>query len=76
MRKEWRDYGLFLLGAAVAAGVLAGLAAVTGPGVDDSPLWGPLAPVGIVAVTWLLGWPVWETARALSRAGAGSTAVR
>ncbi|MCF6734437.1 hypothetical protein [Blastococcus sp. KM273129] len=76
VRKEWRDYGLFLLGAAVAAGVLAGLAAVTGPGVDDSPLWGPLAPVGIVAVTWLLGWPVWETARALSRAGAGSTAVR
>lgn len=72
-RKEWRDFGLALLGAALTAAVLAGLAAATGPGVDDSALLGLLPKVGYVLVIWLFGWPVWESV-ALARRTRGAQA--
>jgi len=61
MRKEWRDFGLGVLGAAISTGVLVALSAVTAPGVDDGPLLGFVPKLGAVLVIWLLGWPVWES---------------
>ncbi|MFD2093272.1 hypothetical protein [Blastococcus deserti] len=62
-QKEWRDFGLAVVGTALAAAVLAGLALATAPGVDDGPLLGLLPKLGVVLVIWLLGWPVWESVR-------------
>ena len=63
VRKEWRDFGLGVLGAAVSVAVLAGLVAATGPGVDDGALLGLLPKLVLVLVIWLLGWPAWESVR-------------
>jgi len=67
-RKEWRDFGLGLVGAALSAAVLAGLAMATAPGVDDGPLLGMLQKLATVLGIWLLGWPAWETVRAAAGA--------
>lgn len=72
MRKEWRDFGLALVGAAFSAAVLAGLAVATAPGIDDAPLLGMLQKLVFVLVIWLFGWPIWETVRV----AAGSRQVR
>jgi hypothetical protein len=68
MRKEWRDFALAVLAAAISAGVLAALAAATAPGVDDGPLLGLLPKLGFVLLVWLLGWPVWESVRVATAA--------
>jgi hypothetical protein len=67
VRKEWRDFGLALLGAGLSAAVLAGLALTTPPDVDDGPLLGLLPKLVLVLVIWLLGWPVWESVVAARR---------
>lgn len=72
LRKEWRDYGLALVAAALSAAVLAGLALATEPGVDDTPLLGVLPKLVLVLAIWFLAWPAWESFRAVagSRTGA------
>ena len=71
VRKEWRDFGLAVLGAAISAAVLAGLAAITGPGIDDAPLLGFLPKLAFVLAVWLLAWPLWETVRLASTSRQG-----
>ncbi len=71
VRKEWKDFGLALLAAAVTVAVLAGLVLVAGPGVDTRPLLGFLPSMGVALTVWLLGWPVWETVRAAGSRRAG-----
>jgi hypothetical protein len=63
VRKEWRDFGMGVVGAVLSAAVLAGLVAATAPGVDDGPLLGLLPKLVLVLGIWLLAWPVWESVR-------------
>ena len=67
VRKEWREFGLAVLGAALSAAVLVGLALTTPPDLDDGPLLGLLPKLLMVLVIWLFGWPVWESVVAARR---------
>lgn len=72
VRKEWRDFGLALVAAALSAAVLASLAAATAPGIDDGPLLGMLPKLVLVLGIWLFGWPVWESVRAVAGSRSGT----
>ncbi|GGP83956.1 hypothetical protein [Saccharothrix coeruleofusca] len=67
VRYEWREWGKFVLATAVAAAVVGLLTLVAGDPARTAPLWGQLGGLGVVGVIWLVGWPVWVTARELSR---------
>ncbi len=69
VRKEWRGFGLAVLSAGISVAVVAGLAATTGPGIDDGPLLGFLPELAFVLAVWLLVWPLWATVRLASTSG-------
>jgi hypothetical protein len=65
LRQEWREFGKASLAVSVSAVLLLVAVAVAGPTADTTQLWAWLPRLGLVLGVWLVGWPLWETARVL-----------
>lgn len=60
---EWREWRKGLLGWAVACAMLGGGIWLIGDWERSQELGSWIARLSLVLVVWLIGWPVWETAR-------------
>lgn len=64
-RREWREFARACVAVAVTAGLLLGAIALVGGDTDTTPLLAWLPRLGLVLTVWLLGWPAWESTRAM-----------
>lgn len=64
-REEWREFARACLAVGVSAGLLLGAVVLVGEGTDTTALRGWLPRLGLVLLVWFLGWPAWESTRAL-----------
>ncbi len=65
VRREWREFGSACLAATLSTALLLGAAALTADQTDAAPLTAWIGRLALVLVVWLVGWPLWETARAM-----------
>lgn len=63
VRLEWREFGQGCAAAGISAVLLLAAVALAGERADVGPLTAWLPKLGLVLVVWLVGWPLWETAR-------------
>ncbi|MEJ2854364.1 MULTISPECIES: hypothetical protein [unclassified Saccharothrix] len=61
VRYEWREWGKFVLAAAVTAAVISLLVVVVGDAQRTEALWGQLRWMAVVGLVWLVGWPVYHS---------------
>lgn len=75
---EWKDWGRMAACAAIATAVIVVISGIVGDAERTAELGAWVGRVWLVAGVWLLGWPVWETVRHLTRpageTGAGTNA--
>lgn len=65
VRYEWREWGKFALAWTITVAVTLLLVGVVDNPARTGALWHWTGRMGIVGVIWLVGWPVWVTAREL-----------
>lgn len=63
VRYEWQQWARMLLCAVIATAVLGGITQLVGDADRTAELLGWIARVWLVTGIWLLGWPVWATAK-------------
>lgn len=69
-RLAWSEFGRAVLAATVSAALLVAAIALIGPDADAAPLWAWLPRLGWMLLIWLIGWPLWDSIRALIRPAA------
>lgn len=67
LRQEWRSFGQACLAVGLSAALLLGAVALVGNDADTAALTAWLGRLAVVLAVWLVGWPLWETARAARR---------
>ena len=76
LRLEWRDFGRGCAAVAVSAVLLVAAVLLVGERADTRALEEWLVRLVVVLVVWLVGWPLWETARQAARPRDGSEQSR
>lgn len=63
-RREWREFGQACLAVAISTALLLGAAALVAGRSDPAELLAWVQRLAVLLAVWLVGWPLWETARA------------